>query len=137
MTNQFPKNTLIEQIFLDANVLLEIILGRENAALARRFLEKDGAQLNISALTAHLVVHFGKQIVELAVLRKFLADYNVLTLDTIDFEWAFNNIRNQDFEDALQLAVAIRNGCSKFITFDSNLTKAYADLVPIKTQLLN
>lgn len=122
-------------MFLDANIVLEILLGRKKEAVARKLIEKHSDDLYISVLTAHLVTHFGQAIVELPILRKFLADYTVLALDATDFEWAFTNVRKYDFEDALQLAVAIRNGCNLFVTFDKALVARYKDLPMIKTQL--
>jgi len=135
--NQSQTNTSTEVLFLDANILLEIILGREKQAVARKTIEGQRNQLCISSLTAHLVVHFGQSIVELPVLRKFLSDYTILSLESSDFEWAFINARNKDFEDALQLAVAVRNDCSEFLTLDKVLHKTYGDLLPIRTRLLS
>jgi predicted nucleic acid-binding protein len=134
--NQLPKSTQAEALFLDANVLLEIILSRENEATARKALEMGQSNLFISSLTAHLIVHFGKALVALPVLRQFLSDYTILGLESVDFEWAFTNLRNDDFEDALQIGVAIRNGCADFLTFDKGLYKAYADLPSICMKLL-
>lgn len=134
--NQLPKNTQTETIFLDANILLEIILGRDNEAIARKVLETRQGNLSISSLTAHLIVHFGRALVDLPVLRHFLSDYTILSLEGADFEWAFTNLRDSDFEDALQIGVAIRNGCTDFLTFDKDLHKAYADLPSIRTKLL-
>ncbi|HVC36248.1 MAG TPA: type II toxin-antitoxin system VapC family toxin [Candidatus Dormibacteraeota bacterium] len=126
-----------DRLFVDANVLLEIILSRKNEKLARNILEDNSNNLFISALTAHLVVHFGQLVVDLPILRSFLEDYTILSLNESDFEWAFTNMRNQDFEDALQLAVAIRNGCNTFITLDKDLATTYNNLPQIKTSLLN
>jgi predicted nucleic acid-binding protein len=134
--NQLQKNTPTEAIFLDANVLLEIILGRDRQATARKTLEAQQSNLYISSLTAHLIVHFGQVLVDLPVLRQFLSDYTILSLESVDFEWAFTNLRNSEFEDALQIGVAIRNGCTDFLTFDKRLHKTYADLLPIRTKLL-
>ena len=134
--NQSQPNTAADTIFLDANVLIEIILGRDKELVARNFIEEHSDNLFISALVAHLVIHFGQEIVDLPILRKFLSDYAILSLESVDFEWAFTNIRNKDFEDSLQLAVAIRNGCTKFITFDKELTNAYRDLPSMQVQLL-
>jgi len=125
------------RFFLDANILLEVILSRKNEKLARSIIEENNSNLFISALTAHLVIHFGQSIVELPILRSFLGDYTILPLDESDFEWAFTNMRNRDYEDALQLAVAIRNGCNKFATFDKDLATTYKNLPQIKTILLN
>lgn len=130
-------NTQASSIFLDANIVLEIVLERQNQQLAINFLSKYSDDLNISSLTAHLIIYFGQKRVDLPVLRRFLEDYTVLSLDSVDFEWAFNNIRNNDFEDALQLSVAIRNGCNSFITFDKSLVDSYANLRNISIQLLS
>ena len=130
-------NTQASSIFLDANIVLEIVLERQNQQLAINFLSKYSDNLNISSLTAHLIIYFGQKRVDLPVLRRFLEDYTVLSLDSVDFEWAFNNIRNNDFEDALQLSLAIRNGCNSFITFDKSLVDSYANLRNISIQLLS
>jgi predicted nucleic acid-binding protein len=123
-------------MYLDANILLEILLSRLNEKSARKLLEEQSDEIFISTLTAHLVTHFGKSIVELPILRTFLADYTLLSLKANDFEWAFTNARDNDFEDALQLAVAIRNGCEEFVTFDKHLAELYKDLIQIKVRLL-
>jgi predicted nucleic acid-binding protein len=130
-------STQASSVFLDASILLEIILGRRKQQLAKDLLTKYSENLNISSLTAHLITYFGQKRVELIVLRRFLEDYTVLSLDSGDFEWAFNNIRNNDFEDALQLSVAIRNGCASFITLDKTLFDTYANLKSIPVQLLS
>jgi predicted nucleic acid-binding protein len=128
-------STATDSVFLDANILLEIILAREKDLAARKVIEKNANDLCISALTAHLMVHFGQARVELPILRQFLTDYTILPLEAGDFEWAFVNTRNQDFEDALQLSIAIRHGCSQFITFDKTLYETYKNLPTIKLQL--
>ncbi len=130
-------STQASNVFLDANIVLEIILERHKQQLAKDLLAKYSDNLNISALTAHLITYFGLQRVDLPVLRLFLKDYNVLSLESADFEWAFNNIRNNDFEDALQLGVAIRNGCTSFVTLDKLLVDTYASLKNISVQLLS
>ncbi len=135
MTNPLPASTSVSSVFLDANILLEILLDREKNIDARKVLEKYAGSLNISALTAHLVVHFGQTRVELPILRQFLADYTILPLEAADFDWAFVNARNQDFEDALQLSIAIRHGCIEFITFDKPLYETYKGLPSIKLKL--
>lgn len=135
--NRSAKSIPADAVFLDANVLLEILLGRPKQAAARKFIQAQSGTLCISTLTAHLVVHFGQAIVGLPILRAFLADYTVLALEPADFEWAFANIRNKDFEDALQLAVAIRNGCGYFMTFDKALVADYKGLPAIQAKLIS
>jgi predicted nucleic acid-binding protein len=98
-----------KSVFLDANILLEIILGRAQDAKARHLIEKSNYSFYISSLTAHLVVHFGQSIVDLPILREFLTDYNMLNLESADFEWAFVNMRNK-------LPTTSRSGCYRFQT---------------------
>src|SRR3989344_920251 len=124
------------QVFFDANVLLEVILERPKQAAARKAIKQHAGVSVISALTGHLIVHFGLERTDMATLRAFLADYEMLALETADFDWAFSNARDEDFEDALQLAVAIRSGLGHFLTFDKPLYETYKSLPNIKTVLL-
>lgn len=134
--NPSPESTSLVNVFVDANVVLEVLFGRRKDAAAREALKQYAGRLHISALTAHLVTHFGQQIVTLPVLRQFLSDYIIIGLESMDFEWAFTHIRNKDFEDALQLAGAIRYGCDSFITLDATLYKTYLDLPSIEVALI-
>ena len=131
------QNTQNNTVFLDANILLEIILERRNQTIAKELLSKKDVDLNISALSAHLIMYFGQKKVDLQILRQFLGDYTILPLEAADFDWAFTNMRNNDFEDALQLAVAVRNGCANFITFDKPLVETYGSLKNISVNLLS
>lgn len=122
--------------FLDANVLIEVIDHRKNLQLAVDTIAKSPNKPAISALTAHLVMYFGGKHAELDQLEGFLGDFTVLALESSDFEWAFRNIRGTDFEDALQIAVAVRNGYQQFVTFDAKLHKLYKTLPNIEIVLL-
>ncbi len=114
-----------------------VFLERKNQTIAKEELLKTAPELNISALSAHLIMYFGQKKVDLSVLRQFLGDYTILPLESADFEWAFVNMRKTGCEDALQLAVAIKNGCTTFITFDKRLAEAYGSLTNISVTLLS
>lgn len=122
-------------ICLDANVVLEIVLARKREATAREVLKRHAGNLYISALSAHLVMHFGVERASLSDIRVLLQDYLVLPLDSEDFEWAFAHAQDDDFEDALQLAVAVRHGCQTFLTFDQKLVKTYHNLPSLRVKL--
>lgn len=123
-----------EKVFLDANILLDLLLDREKSTAAKEYIIKNDGKLYISALTAHFVMHFGLKLFEQSVLRKYLNDFYIEDLTAQDVEWAFNNARNNDFEDALQLAVAIHSGCDTFATLDAVLYKNYKSLPTIALQ---
>lgn len=127
---------MANSIFFDANVLIEIIGRRSNEPAARAILARYATKGAISTLTGHLVIHFGKKDKALSALKAFLSDYQLLALEPVDFEWAFNNIRDDDSEDSLELAVAIRNGCDRFLTFDKVLYKNYKSLPSISVELI-
>ena len=120
-------------IFLDTNIILEITLaGRRHCTQVKHFLGGTKETTAVSMLTTHLVMHFGRKAqIEDAFLHAVLNENKLLALTSEDYEWAANNERGSDFEDALQLAIAIRSGCSSFITLDAALAKRYAKL-PIK-----
>lgn len=121
-------------IFLDTNIILEITLAdRPHYPQVKHFLESAKETTAISMLTAHLVMHFGRKAqTEEAFLHAVLNENKLLALTPEDYEWAANNEQGSDFEDALQMSIAIRSGCSSFVTLDAALSKRYAKL-PIKT----
>jgi len=125
-----------DKVFLDANIILEILLDRKNNLKARKLIAAHAGKLYISSLTVHIAVYFGQQEQELSVIKTLLSDYHIESLTSQDTEWAFNNVRNDDFEDALQLAVAIRANCQEFVTFDKTLFTTYKDLAAIKVVLI-
>ena len=120
-------------VFLDTNILLEIILvNRSRYAQVKHFLEMAREETAISALTIHLVMHFGrKEQADDAFLHATLSQSELLALTPQDYEWAASNEQGRDFEDALQVATAIRSGCTSFVTLDTVLAKRYAEL-PIR-----
>ena len=117
-------------IFLDTNILLEIILvDRPRYTQVKRYLDNLGEETSLSTLTTHLVMHFGrKEGANDAFLHAVLNESKVLDLTATDYQWAANNEQGRDFEDALQVAVAIRSACSVFVTLDKDLAKRYASL---------
>lgn len=124
-----------ELVFFDANVLIEIVDNRKLLKKAVALIKASSDKAAVSALTAHLVMYFGSKTRPLGLLQHFLSDFIMLPLEQTDFDWAFANNRNVDFEDTLQLAVAIRHGCDRFITFDKKLYRDYRDLPSIRLEL--
>jgi predicted nucleic acid-binding protein len=120
-------------VFLDASILLEIILrDRAKKLQVENFLQAVSEPTAISMLSVHLIMHFGrKEQASDEFLEGVIKENELLTLLPEDYEWATVNEKKKDFEDALQMAVAIRAMCETFVTLDNDLAKAYAGL-PIK-----
>lgn len=124
------------KVFLDANVLIEILESRPKDKQAIAVLTDSAHRTHISSLTCHIVTYVAMRRVGLRMVEDFLQDHIILDLLSEDVLWAIENRRNDDFEDALQVAVAIRTGCDTFYTFDAQLAKAYRDLPTIAMKLL-
>lgn len=125
-------------IFLDANVVLEIVLkDRPHLEAALTYLEKSSEDTAVSLLTVHLIMHFGrKQGIPDAILENIIGENELLSLTPDDYVWASLNGQGKDFEDALQVAVALRHKCTSFATLDKALARAYAQY-PIDITLLS
>ncbi len=124
------------RVFFDTNILIESALNRQRKAAVDKLLHEHAGRAYISSLTAHLVVYFARKDVALADIKLFLDDFTILPLSTIEVDWAFDNICDNDFEDALQLACAINGECDTFATLDARLAKRYAALPQLTIQLL-
>ena len=118
-------------IFIDANVLLEVILRRRHAKACEDLLIKDESKA-ISILSIDLVMYFlERNKLKWSPVKKFLESFIWLPITDSDAQWAFTNIKGNDFEDPLQVACAIREGCRRFVTLDIALSKRYAQNIAI------
>lgn len=118
-------------ICLDTNVLLEIILDRDKAAVCKEYirkhrLAKTGEDLAVTMLSLHLVTYFAeRKNLSALTVKSFLDLFVWLPLSPDDAQWAFANFDGKDFEDGLQVACAKREKCSRFTTLDKHLAAKY------------
>lgn len=114
-------------VFLDANILLEVLLpNRLHYKKVAKYLQSLSHQPHISVLSARILLYFGdkngltKEQIELA-LKSFI----IQDLLFSDYQSAMKLVVDRDYEDALQLSVAIRAGCGSIITLDKKFAKRY------------
>ncbi len=125
------------KVCFDANILMEVIDERLLKSAALRLFRRHQDSLNASALSGHLVMYFGaKSGHSIGILQGFLADFQLMSLTQVAFDWAWANRRNDDFEDALQIASAVHAGCEVFYTLDKKLVRDYQNLPQIDVVLL-
>ncbi len=119
-------------VFLDVNALMDSAFRhRPRQAKIKQFIAQLDPEdrLAISLLSVHILMYFGrKEGVPDDRLRALIDQAILLDLTADDYDWAVANEQGSDFEDALQLAVALRNGCDRFVTFNGKLARAYAYL---------
>ncbi len=116
---------------VDANVLLEVIQKRVRAEVCSQFLS-NAEEKAISTLTLDLVMYFvERDKLPWEPVKDFLESFNWLPIVDADAQWAFTNFKGDDFEDALQVACAVREGCNSFATLDEPLSKKYGQAITI------
>lgn len=117
---------LKSMIFLDANILIELIVpGRAHYQQVRELIDEyDNAAT--TTLSAHLAWHFGRQAqVPDDLIGSIIESCRLTAITPKDYYWARQNEEGEDFEDALQAAASIRSGCEIFVTLDRSLSKRY------------
>ena len=123
-------------IAVDANVLMELIESRRQKALVRsalahyRLQEEKAA---FSTLTLSHVFYLAEaHKVPLKRVEKLTAVYSIYDVTRADVDWALGHYNGKDFEDALQVAAAIREKCTVFLTLDAPLAKKYGKFLKIE-----
>jgi predicted nucleic acid-binding protein len=119
-------------ICIDANVLIEIILGRKNAEICRKYIDSHKEDMATTVLSLDIVMYYTESNkLSLRPVEHFLRLFTWLAITDTDAEAAFKYFEDKDFEDALQISCAVREGCSRFVTLDRGLAKKYSKEIPI------
>ena len=118
-------------ILLDANILLEMLIsGRPHKEKTLEWMVSNNQEFCISMLTVQLILHFGlKDALSISDIKNFLADYPKIALLPVDYVSSLAVLKDKDHEDALQLVVAERIGCSSIVTLDTKFSKTYSDRI--------
>ena len=118
-------------LFVDVNVLLEVIQKRARLKVCEQFLSNNKNKA-ISTLTLDLIMYFiERDKLAWEPVKAFLESFSWLPITDADAQWAFMNFKGNDFEDAMQVACAFREGCSGFVTLDEQLSKKYEQTMMI------
>ena len=105
---------------------------RAHVDACKRIL-RNGEEKAISILSLDLVVYFlEKDKISLEPAKGFLESFVWLPVTDADAQWAFAHFKGDDYEDALQVSCAIREGCNDFVTLDKSLARKYANTIPIE-----
>jgi predicted nucleic acid-binding protein len=130
------------KIYIDANVLLDYCLHRENKTESKIILDKinDGTYRGyISGSTIHILSYvlskmFGAKKTKSLILQ-LLTEFNVIDMSKDMMVQAMHS-KIDDIEDALQYYVAINNKMNYFITQDKKFIKEGLPILPIYTPAL-
>jgi predicted nucleic acid-binding protein len=113
-------------VYIDTNIALEVLLEERVSQQAVIAYLSGQDKVYMSMLTVHHVWHFGRKVgIADSVLADFVDAAGLIPLLPEDYVWARKHEAGRDFEDALQVAVALRAGVSVFVTLDQVLVRAY------------
>lgn len=125
----------IKKVFLDTNVLLDVVLDREGADYARRILAMKQIRLYVSFLTmANLsYVIRRKGVAEcMACLDSLSRLCNVLPMTEAQLWEMLHGQQPADIEDAYQVLCAEDKECDYIVTSNTAHFKEYTD-IPVLT----
>jgi predicted nucleic acid-binding protein len=120
-------------ICLDANIVIELLLKRRLAQKCRDYITAVNDDIAITVLSVSIIMYYAeaKQL-DLLAVERFLRDFVWLAVVETDTTWAFQHFAGKDFEDALQIATAKREGCQQFVTLDRALAKKHIATMPVE-----
>jgi len=111
------------KVFVDTNIFIDILLGREpfvkDAAMVYKLCENNLIDGYIAPITINNIYYICRKAKELEKIKTYLADIaTVFTVAMLDSQTVLkaNKLPMTDYEDALQYAMALQNGCECLIT---------------------
>ena len=122
-------------IALDANAVMEILVERNRQGNIQTAVAQysSNTDLGISSLTAsHIFYLAEQQKIPIARAEALISTYRFYDVQASDVIWALKQYGGKDFEDALQIAAALREGCKTFITLDKKLATKYGKYLNIQ-----
>lgn len=123
-------------IAVDANIIMELLENRRYVQPVRdalRNFAKTGEIAGVSALSVSNVFYLAESHkLTLKDVEKVIRSFKVFDVVSADVDWAFAHYKGKDFEDALQVASALREDCTVFLTLDTALAKKYSKFLKIQ-----
>ncbi len=122
-----------ELIFIDTNILMELLFRRSNYDLAMNGIMslRKNCTVCVSIVSLATVLYFVEsQGFDKKIAHNFMKGYKILDMNNDDYIWAEKNDQG-DFEDALQTACARRYKCSYILTLDKKFAKMYGKFFPV------
>ena len=123
-------------MFVDTNLFIDILLDREpfskNSALIYKLCENNMLEGVVAPITINNIYYICRKAKHLDEIKEYLTDIStVFTIVTMNSESVkkANAYKINDYEDALQYAMAVENTCEYLITRN---TKDFKKLSKIK-----
>lgn len=122
----------MESLYLDANILMEIIFQRPKAKKCLETISQ-AKNLFVSSLSVHIVMYYLEKDAPDLILdfQEILGEFFVLDLNSLVLQKAFNSYDFRDFEDFIQVTTCLESEIKNFLTLDKDLAKKHSDKLNI------
>jgi predicted nucleic acid-binding protein len=115
----------MSRLFVDANVLMEIMLGRSKMEQISKILHNPEYEFFISTLTVHILYYFAEvEGIERSFVRKLVDLALHLPVNEKMVTLAQKRYKGKDFEDCLQAACAELAGCTEILSLDKKFRQS-------------
>lgn len=122
----------MKKIFIDANILLEILLDRSLASECESLVRDPSNEYAISALTVHIIWYMAeKYSLQTELIDDLLSVWVTLPVNTQIIKMARDRYDGKDFEDCLQSACAESHRCDEIITLDKHFKTHSHTVLPV------
>lgn len=121
-----------EKVFLDANVLLEVMLERAKADDVSNVLQTSHYEFYVSTLTVHILYYFAEKAALPVDYREGFASLaRWIPLDEKQLRLAQRRYDGRDFEDCLQASGAELADCTRVFTLDKRFAEHSGTKLPV------
>jgi predicted nucleic acid-binding protein len=122
----------MKRLFVDANVLIEILMDRRLSKKCIQLLEDVSQQYAISALTVHIVWYIAeKYSLNQSKVDEVLSIWEVLPVTANSIKAARERYDGKDFEDCLQAVCAEAGDCDLIVTIDKKFQRYSKSNLPV------
>ena len=122
----------MKRVFIDVNVLLEVLLNRNLAEQCITLLGDDLHQYVISALTVHIVWYIAERYkLNTTTVDDLLSPWELLPITSDTLAITRMRYKGKDFEDCIQASCAEEGGCDEIITIDKHFKTYSGTQIPV------
>jgi predicted nucleic acid-binding protein len=122
----------VKRTFIDANILLEVLLNRRLAEQCLAILNDPSKEYGISALTVHIVWYIAEKYrLDRDRVDETLSPWEILPIANHTLKTARSRYDGKDFEDCLQAACAEEGGYDEIATIDKNFQRHSGTILPV------
>ncbi len=122
----------MKRIFLDANILLEILFDRKLATECRSIVSDPLNEYAISVITVHVVWYMAEKYnLQPSLIDDLLSVWVILPVIDQTIKVSRNRYNGKDFEDCLQTTCAESNGYDEIVTIDKHFQNHSHTILPV------